>query len=121
MRSLLPFLVEVLENLAAAEIITCVGIYLALAFLLPAMLRMRKRYFTALWLDKVSNRVLLLVLMVLRMGAAVVLAVVPAVVIFQVNPWWMAAAALPVIWMATHSQTPGRAVSGAGSPVFGQF
>lgn len=104
-RSLLPFLVEVLENLAAAEIITCVGIYLALAFLLPAMLRMRKRYFTALWLDKVSNRVLLLVLMVLRMGAAVVLAVVPAVVIFQVNPWWMAAAALPVIWMATHSQT----------------
>ncbi len=104
-RSLLPFLVEVLENLAAAEIITCVGIYLVLAFLLPAMLRMRKRYFTSLWLDKVSNRVILLALMILRMGAAVLLAVVPAVVIFQVNPWWMAGAALPVIWMATHSQT----------------
>lgn len=104
-RSLLPFLVDLLENLAAAEAITCVVIYAALCFLLPAMLRMRKRYFTALWLDKVSNRVLLAALMILRMGVAVILAAVPAVLIFQVNPLWMAAAALPVIWMATHSQT----------------
>ena len=40
-----------------AELLTAGVIYLALAFLLPAMLRMKKRYFTALWLEKVSNRI----------------------------------------------------------------
>ena len=34
------------------------------------MLRMKKRYFTALWLEKVSNRVILSGLMALRLGAA---------------------------------------------------
>ena len=35
---------------------------------------------------------------------AVLLAAVPAMVIFQVNPLWIMAGALPVIWMATHSK-----------------
>lgn len=51
-----------------AELLTAGVIYLALAFLLPAMLRMKKRYFTALWLEKVSNRVILSGLMALRLG-----------------------------------------------------
>lgn len=81
-----------------AELLTAGVIYLALAFLLPAMLRMKKRYFTALWLEKVSNRVILSGLMALRLGAAA-----PAVILFQASPLWMSVAALPVIWMATHS------------------
>ena len=86
-----------------AELLTAGVIYLALAFLLPAMLRMKKRYFTALWLEKVSNRVILSELMALRLGAAALLAAAPAVILFQASPLWMSVAALPVIWMATHS------------------
>ena len=88
-------------------------IYLALAFLLPAMLRMKKRYFTALWLEKVSNRVILSGLMALRLGAAALLAAAPAVILFQASPLWMSVAALPVIWMATHSdRLAGRYLEG---------
>ena len=105
-RALLPFLKDMLGggNTLWAELIDCGAIYLPLAFLLPAMLHMKKRYFTSLWLDKVSNRVILSFLMVLRMAVAVLLAAVPAMVIFQVNPLWIMAGALPVIWMATHSK-----------------
>ena len=105
-RALLPFLKDMLggDRMLWAELIDCGAIYLPLAFLLPAMLHMKKRYFTSLWLDKVSNRVILSFLMVLRMAVAVLLAAVPAMVIFQVNPLWIMAGALPVIWMATHSK-----------------
>lgn len=104
-RALLPFLQSTLgERVLLAELIDCGVIYLLLAFLLPAMLHMKKRYFTALWLDKVSNRVILSFLMVLRMAVAALLAALPAMVIFQVNPLWIMAVALPVIWMATHSK-----------------
>ena len=105
-RALLPFLKNMLggDRILWVELIDCGAIYLLLAFLLPAMLHMKKRYFTSLWLDKVSNRVILSFLMVLRMAVAVLLAAVPAMVIFQVNPLWIMAGALPVIWMATHSK-----------------
>lgn len=104
-RALLPFLQSTLgERVLLAELIDCGVIYLLLAFLLPAMLHMKKRYFTALWLDKVSNRVILSFLMVLRMAVAALLAALPAMRIFQVNPLWIMAVALPVIWMATHSK-----------------
>ena len=105
-RALLPFLKNMLggDRILWVELIDCGAIYLPLAFLLPAMLHMKKRYFTSLWLDKVSNRVILSFLMVLRMAVAVLLAAVPAMVIFQVNPLWIMAGALPVIWMATHSK-----------------
>lgn len=91
------------EPLWLGRVLTCVVIYLALALLLPAMLRVRRRFFTALWLEKVSSRVILTALMVLRLGVAVVLAVVPAVAIFPVSPFWIALVVLPVVWLATHS------------------
>lgn len=104
-RALLPFLQSTLgDRVLLAKLIACGVIYLLLAFLLPAMLHMKKRYFTALWLDKVSNRVILSFLMVLRMAVAALLAALPAMLIFQVNPLWIMAVALPVIWMATHSK-----------------
>lgn len=103
-RLLLPLLLETFPDRSwLPRGLTCLGIYLALAFLLPAMLRVRRRFFTALWLQKVSSRVILSVLMVLRLGAAVLLAAAPAVLLFQVSPLWMILAALPVIWLATHS------------------
>lgn len=92
------------EPLWLGRVLTCVVIYLALALLLPAMLRVRRRFFTALWLEKVSSRVILTALMVLRLGVAVVLAVVPVVAIFPaVSPLWTVLMVLPVVWLATHS------------------
>lgn len=46
--------------------------------------------------------------MALRLGAAALLAAAPAVILFQASPLWMSVAALPVIWMATHSDRAGR-------------
>lgn len=104
-RRLLPLMLETFpDQLWLARELTCLVIYLALALLLPAMLRVRRRFFTALWLEKVSSRVILSALMVLRLGAAVLLAVAPAVLIFQVSPLWISLVALPVVWLATHSK-----------------
>ncbi|MDO4517555.1 MAG: cation:proton antiporter [Bacillota bacterium] len=104
-RSLLPFLVDLMgQNHRKAEILTCAGIYLVLVFLLPAMLRVKKRYFTALWLESVYNRLILCILMIFRIGLAVFLAVLPAVLIFQVNPLWLASGVIPLIWIITQSE-----------------
>ena len=102
---LLPVMTAVFaDRVWLGRTVTCVVIYLALALLLPAMLRVRRRFFTALWLEKVSSRVILTALMVLRLGVAVVLAVVPVVAIFpEVSPLWTVLVALPVVWLATHS------------------
>lgn len=104
-RSLLPWMLETFAGRPLlARGLTCLVLYLALCLLLPAMLRVRRRFFTTLWLEKVSNRVILSALMVLRLGTAALLAVAPAVVIFHRSPLWMVAlAALPVVWLATHS------------------
>ena len=104
-RRLLPvLLIAAGDRVWLGRVITCVVIYLALALLLPAMLRVRRRFFTALWLEKVSSRVFLTALMVLRLGVAVVLAVVPVVAIFPaVSPLWTVLVVLPVVWLATHS------------------
>ena len=104
-RSLLPWMTETFaDRPLLARGLTCLVLYLALCLLLPAMLRVRRRFFTTLWLEKVSNRVILSALMVLRLGTAALLAVAPAVLIFHHSPLWMVAlAALPVVWLATHS------------------
>lgn len=103
MQTLLPFLSARLDQEILVDLLTCGAIYLVLAFLLPGFLRIQKRYFTALWLEGLSNRVLLILLMVLRMTTAVLLAVTPAVLIFRVNPLWMASMVLPIMWIVTRS------------------
>ena len=100
-QSLLPFLLG--QGVGKADLLTCAAIYLVLAFLLPAMLRIKKRYFTALWLESVYNRLLLCILMIFRIGLVVFLAVLPAFLIFQVNPLWLASGAIPLIWIITQS------------------
>ena len=80
-----------------AELLTAGVIYLALAFLLPAMLRMKKRYFTALWLEKVSNRVILSGLMALRLGAAALLNVGLDLLFILAFHWGVAGAAFATV------------------------
>lgn len=102
-RSLLPFLLRLDWGGRRAELVACGMMYLALFFLLPAMLRIKKRYFTALWLESTSNRLLLSILMIFRAGVVILLAVLPAFLIFQVNPLWLASGAIPLMWIITRS------------------
>ncbi|MGN0969475.1 MAG: cation:proton antiporter [Evtepia sp.] len=102
-RSLLPFLLRLDWGGRRAELVACGIMYLALLFLLPAMLRIKKRYFTALWLESTSNRLLLSILMIFRAGVVILLAVLPAFLIFQVNPLWLASGAIPLMWIITRS------------------
>ncbi len=102
-RSLLPFLLSMDWGGRRAELVSCGIMYLALLFLLPAMLRIKKRYFTALWLESTSNRLLLSILMIFRAGVVILLAVLPAFLIFQVNPLWLASGAIPLMWIVTRS------------------
>lgn len=102
-RSLLPFLLGLDWGGRRAELVACGMMYLALLFLLPAMLRIKKRYFTALWLESTSNRLLLSILMIFRAGVVILLAVLPAFLIFQVNPLWLASGAIPLMWIVTRS------------------
>ena len=104
-RTQLPYLTENLSG--RTEFITklaaCGVVYLFLLVLLPAMLRTPKRYFTPLWLEGLSNRVILTILMLFRLAAAVLLAVLPAFLIFQLNPLVLALGAVPVVFLATRS------------------
>lgn len=102
-RSLLPLLLRLDWGGRKAELVACGMMYLALLFLLPAMLRIKKRYFTALWLESTSNRLLLSILMIFRAGVVILLAVLPAFLIFQVNPLWLASGAIPLMWIVTRS------------------
>ncbi|WP_320611982.1 cation:proton antiporter [Evtepia sp.] len=104
-RHMRPFLRELLnQGDLWADLTTCAVIYVLLAFLLAGMLRVKKRHFTALWLEKRSNRPPLVLLLLFRVGVAVLLLVAPAFLIFQVNPLWLALGAMPVIWVATRSR-----------------
>lgn len=101
---LLPFLTDLLaESPLSPKVVTCVVIYLVLAFLLPAMLRIRKRYFTALWLKSVYNRLLLIILLIFRIGLVLFLATLPIILIFHVSSLWMVLLVIPVAFLAMNS------------------
>ena len=104
-QALLPFLTDVLaESPVSPKVVTCVVIYLVLAFLLPAMLRIKKRYFTALWLKSVYNRLLLLILLIFRIGLVLFLATLPLFLIFHVSSLWMVLLVIPVVFLAKNSK-----------------
>ena len=85
------------------ELAACGILYAVLLVLIPAMLRVPRRYFTALWLEGLSNRVILSILLLFRFAAAVLLAVLPAFLIFRVDPLFLALGVLPVVWLACRS------------------
>ena len=106
---LLPFLRAPLAGSPLTpEAAACVVIYLVLAFLLPAMLRIKKRAFTALWLKSVYNRLLLILLMIFRIAVVILLAALPAVLLFHVNSLWLALGILPVTLLAVRSKQLAR-------------
>jgi len=101
---LLPALTEVLaESPISPKVVSCVVIYLVLAFLLPAMLRIKKRYFTNLWLKSVYNRLLLSILLIFRVSLVVFLAMLPVFLIFHVSSLWMVLLVIPVAFLAFNS------------------
>ena len=104
-RTQLPYLTEYLSGKTefAVKLAACGLIYLFLLILIPAMLRTPRRYFTPLWLEGLSNRVILMILILFRLGVAVLLAVLPAFLIFQLNPLILAVAAGPAIFLASRS------------------
>ena len=106
-RVLLPFLLSYMTQRTEfiVRLAACGILYLFLLVLIPAMLRTPKRYFTPLWLEGLSNRVVLTVLLLFRAAAAVLLAVLPAFLIFQLNPWVLALGAVPIVILITRSKT----------------
>ncbi|MBR2490780.1 MAG: cation:proton antiporter [Ruminiclostridium sp.] len=103
-RVLLPTLTDLLaDSPISPKVVTCLAIYLVLAFLLPAMLRIRKRTFTALWLKSVYNRLLLILLLLFRIAVVVFLAVLPAVLISHASALWLALGFVPVVLLAVNS------------------
>ena len=100
-RVLLPYLAAWMSDRSEifGELAACGVIYLVLAVLLAAMLRVPKRY----WLEGLSNRVLLSILLLFRMAVTVLLAVLPAFLIFQVNPLFLSLAAVPVVILIARS------------------
>ena len=104
-RVLLPYLAVWMSDRSEifGELAACGVIYLVLAVLLAAMLRVPKRYFTPLWLEGLSNRVILSILLLFRMAVTVLLAVLPAFLIFQVNPLFLSLAAVPVVILIARS------------------
>ena len=105
-RTQLPFLTEKLSGRTEfiIRLAACGVLYLILLVLIPAMLRTPKRYFTPLWLEGLSNRVILVILLLFRLAVAVLLAVLPAFLIFQLNPLVLALAAVPVVFLASRSR-----------------
>jgi CPA2 family monovalent cation:H+ antiporter-2 len=105
-RVFLPNLYEIWgpEHALTAKLITCAIIYAALLILLPAMLRVQKRYFTALWLRGTANRVILSILLFLRQLFASLLLVAPAFVIFHVNPLYLLLGTIPILLIVRRSR-----------------
>lgn len=105
LRNLLPFLTDRMAGKTEllVELAACGILYLVLAVLLAAMLRVPKRYFTPLWLEGLSNRVVLTILLLFRVAVAVLLAVLPAFLIFRVNPLYLALGAVPVVFLISRS------------------
>jgi len=104
-RTLLPMLQDLLADRGEfiVDLAACALVYVVLAVLLAAMLRVPKRYFTPLWLEGLGNRVILSILLVFRVAVAVLLAVLPAFLIFRVNPLFLALGAAPLVVLATRS------------------
>ena len=105
-RFVMPNLMEIwgADHPMTVKVITCAILYAALILLISAMLRVQKRYFTALWLKGWSNRVILLALLTARFAAAVALLVVPDYLIFHIRPLYLILVAIPIVILAARSR-----------------
>ena len=101
-RGLLPALKDVMPSLPAT-IISCGITYIVVLPLLAAMIRFKRRYYTALWLKSLANRVFLMGLVLLRIATATLLLMLPLLLCVHLNPMWLVLVAVPVIALAVRS------------------
>ena len=83
--------------------LTCILIYIVMAPLLPPMMIFRRKYFTALWLKNFANHLPLMVLIILRTGVTLFLAVRPLYQLFHVPRWILLLVAVPLVILISRS------------------
>ena len=94
---LYPFLLDLLGQETIVSVITCLVVYAVMAPMLPPMVLSRRRNFTVLWLQHYTNRLPLIVLLGVRVVAAIILVVRPAYMLLHVPAWVVALIAIPVV------------------------
>ncbi|MBQ3206347.1 MAG: cation:proton antiporter, partial [Peptococcaceae bacterium] len=102
---LYPALNSIIGRETLAAIITCILIYAVMIPMLPPMVLSKNKNFTTLWLQSYANRLPLIVLLGIRIAAAVLLVVHPAYVLLKIPAWLLMIAALPLIIYLSRSKT----------------
>jgi CPA2 family monovalent cation:H+ antiporter-2 len=97
-----PALADMLPNATLAASLTCILIYIVMAPLLAPMMIFRKKHFTALWLKTFANHLPLMVLIVLRTGVTLFLAVRPIYQLFHM-PRWALLLIVPLVFLISRS------------------
>lgn len=106
---LYPALNEIIGRETLDAVITCILIYTVMIPMLPPMVLSKRRNFTTLWLQSYANRLPLIVLLGVRIAAAVFLVMRPAYVLLHIPAWILAIAALPlVIYLSRSKAVIGR-------------
>lgn len=83
-RGLAPVLGSVLPE-TAANIVTCIVIYIIMAVFLRPMLDFHSVSFTYLWMDSLANRLPLIVLVLFKLIIVLIIAYTPVMVLFNAN------------------------------------
>lgn len=73
----------------AADVLTCVLIYMLMAPFVGPMMNLHNNLFTSLWLKRKSFRLPLIVLNLIKVGIAVSIAMIPLAVLFNVKAVWL--------------------------------
>ncbi len=98
-----PVLADMLPNATLAASLTCIAIYIVMAPLLPPMMIFRKKHFTALWLKSFANHLPLMLLIILRTGVTIFLAVRPLYQMFHVPEWALVLIVVPAVIIISRS------------------
>ena len=102
---LYPALNSIIGRETLDAVITCILIYTVMIPMLPPMVLSKNRNFTTLWLQSYANRLPLIVLLGIRIAAAVLLVVHPAYVLLHIPAWLLMIAALPLIIYLSRSKS----------------
>lgn len=99
-----PALYGILDREMIAAALTCLLIYGVMAPMLPPMVLSKRKNFTTLWLQNYTNRLPLILLLGVRIAAAVGLVVRPAYLLLHIPAWLVAIVAVPVVIYLSRSK-----------------
>ena len=99
-----PALYGILAQQTLAAGITCLLVYIIMAPMLPPMVLSKRKEFTTLWLQKYTNRLPLVLLLAVRIVAAIILVVRPAYMLMHMPAWLVAIVAVPVVIYLSRSK-----------------